>query len=489
MIPMTDPELAFAPASTLVALMEDGRVSSEALTRLFISRIEAHNGAVNALAAHDFEAALEQARAADAARARGEATGPLHGLPMTIKDALETKNLSTTSGAPEYKEHVPSEDALCVARLRSAGAIILAKSNTPYMCGDWQTFNALYGTSNNPWDPERTPGGSSGGAAAAVSAGFSAADIGSDIGGSIRVPAHFCGIFGHKPSFGLVSSRGHIPGRPGTLKAADLTVIGPLARSAKDLELILKVLAAPTPEERAFSLTLPEARAKNPEDLRVAVWGDDVFSPVDTHIAAAVTDCAEMLREAGAQVDFEARPKLDFARTFENYALLMHALMTSDFPAKIRAHLARRAGELDAGDKSHGAMQMRGAALSYAQALELMEEREQIKAIWAQFFEHYDILLCPPANVSAFAHEQNPDFWAREIIVNGKARPYGDLMHWASLATGAHLPATVVPMGQSGGLPVGVQLIGPYQEDLTPIEAAGMIEKMNGGFTAPPDFA
>ncbi len=469
--------------------MEEGALTSARLTQLFIDRIEKYNPRINALAARDFDNALAQARRADAARARGEKPGPLHGLPMTIKDALETKDLLTTSGAPEYKSHIPAADAVSVARLRAAGAIILAKSNTPYMSGDWQAFNAIYGTSNNPWDLARTPGGSSGGAAAAVSAGLTGADIGSDIGGSIRLPSHFCGLFSHKPSFGLVSSRGHIPGKPGTLMQADLIVIGPLARSAGDLELILQVLAAPRPEERAFALRLPRARATTPQDLRVAVWADDEFSPVDAHISATVTRCGEMLRDAGARVDFNARPELDFAQAFENYALLMHALMTCEFPAKTRASLIRRAGELDEDDRTHAAMQARGAALSYAQALALVEQREHIKAIWARFFANYDVVLCPPANVSAFAHEQDANFWARQITVNGQPRPYGDLMHWAALATGAHLPATAAPMGLSPeGLPVGVQVIGPYQEDLTPIEAAKIIEKLNGGFTPPPDF-
>jgi amidase len=485
---MPDTDLAFAPAYALLALMDEGALTSQELTRLYIDRIKTLNPRINALAARNFEQALEQARRADEARARGDEPGPLHGLPMTIKDALESKDLLTTSGAPEYKTHVPQNDAVSVARLRKAGAIILAKTNTPYMSGDWQAFNAIYGTTSNPWDTARTPGGSSGGAAAAISAGLTGADIGSDIGGSIRLPAHFCGIFGHKPSFGLVSSRGHIPGRPGSLLQADLTVIGPLARAAKDLELILKVLAAPMPGERAFSLRLPPARAKAPKGLRVAVWADDEFSPVDAHISAAVMRCAGLLREAGARVDFEARPALDFAEVFENYALLMHAQMTADFPAKIRASLARRAGKLDEDDKTHAAMQARGAALSHAQSSDLKEQREKIKAIWARFFENHDVLLCPPANVSAFAHEHNPDFWAREISVNGQPRPYGDLMHWASLATGAHLPATAAPLGLAGGLPVGVQIIGPYQEDLTPIAVAGMIEELNGGFTAPPDF-
>ncbi len=484
---MIDNELAFAPAHQLLGLMAAGEISSLELTRLYIARIEKYNDSLNAITTHDFDAALRQAVNADTLRASNEKLPPLHGLPMSIKDALETKGLKTTSGAPEYKDHIPETDADSVSRLKQAGAIILGKSNTPYMSGDWQAYNSLFGTSNNPWDQTRTPGGSSGGAAAAVAAGLSAADIGSDIGGSIRIPAHFCGIFGHKPSYGLVSTRGHIPGKPGLLMQADLTVIGPLARSARDLELIFSVIAGANPGEKVWRLALPPARAKTPENLRVAVWADDKFSTVDTDISKAVRACGEQLRDAGAKVDFDARPALEFNEAYENYAILMHALMSSDFPAKIRASLTRRAQSLPENDKSHPAMQARGAALSYAAALGLIEKCEQMKVLWAQFFENFDVLLCPPANVTAFTHQHDPDFWARQIEVNGQKIPYGDLMHWPSLATGAHLPASVAPAGLTPeGLPVGVQIIGPYQEDMTTIAAACMIESLNGGYKSTP---
>jgi amidase len=440
--------------------------------------------------ATDFDRALDAARAADSARASGKELPPLHGLPMTIKDAIETAHLVTTGGNPEYKDHLPARDADPVARLKAAGVIIFGKTNVPYMSGDWQSYNAIYGTTGNPFNPALTPGGSSGGAAAALAAGISPADIGSDVGGSIRIPAHFCGIFGHKPSFGLVPKRGHLPPAPGILSEAPLSVIGPLGRSAADLELILGVIAGPRPQDKAMRLALPAPRRTRPKGLKVAVWADDAFSPVAADCAAAVRRAGEALAQDGASVDYDARPELDFAIAHETYSVPMHGLMSADFPAKARAALARRADKLAPDDTSHAALQARGAALSFERSLYWDNERARLMAVWARFFRSYDVLLCPPTNIAAFAHDHSADFWNRTIDVDGAARPYGDLMHWAGLATGADLPATAAPAGSTAdGLPVGVQIIGPYQEDLTPIAVAAMLEERLGGFTPPGGFA
>ncbi len=483
-------DLAFLPASTLVAMLKSGQIGAEELMWAVIARLGQHNERLNAVVTTDFDRALEAARAADSARAAGEELPPLHGLPMTIKDAIETANLVTTGGNPDYKDHLPPRDADPVARLKTAGAIIFGKTNVPYMSGDWQSYNAIFGTTCNPFDPARTPGGSSGGAAAALAAGISPADIGSDVGGSIRIPAHFCGIFGHKPSFGLVPKRGHLPPAPGMLSEGPLSVIGPLGRSAADLELIFGVIAGPRPQEKAWRLALPAPRRASPRGLRVAIWADDSFSPVAADIAAAVRHAGEVLARDGASVDFDARPELDFAAAHEIYSVPMHGLMTSDFPAKARMTLARRAEKLDPDDKSHAALQARGAALSHAQGLCWDNQRARLMNIWARFFRSYDVLLCPPTSVAAFAHDHSADFWNRIIEVDGTSRPYGDLMHWAGLATGADLPATAAPAGRTAdGLPVGVQIIGPFQEDLTPIAVAAMLEERLGGFVQPDGFS
>src|SRR5690606_37586313 len=216
------------------------------------------NPALNAIVATDIEAARERARAADAALAAGESWGPLHGVPITIKDTFEVAGMPTTAGAKELRDHRPSSNAVAVQRLLDAGAIVFGKTNVPLYAGDLQTYNEVYGSTSNPWDLHRTPGGSSGGAAAALAAGLTALELGSDIGGSIRTPSHFCGVCGLKPSYGIIPSRGHIPGPPGTLSEADISVTGPMARSVDDLELALDILAGPdTPAAKGWRLELP----------------------------------------------------------------------------------------------------------------------------------------------------------------------------------------------------------------------------------------
>ena len=241
---MTD--LAFRPATALLAALERKETSSEELLRLYLARIERLHASVNAVVTLDADRAVAEARACDAERARGELRGPLHGLPVTVKDSFETEGLLTTSGgSPELMAHVPKRDADLVARLKAAGAVVFGKTNLSTQAMDIQTYNAAFGTTNNPWDATKTAGGSSGGSAVAMSAGLSALEAGSDLGGSIRIPSSFCGVFGHRPSFGIVPTRGHVPGPPGTLAAPDLETAGPIARSADDLDLAMRLLAGP----------------------------------------------------------------------------------------------------------------------------------------------------------------------------------------------------------------------------------------------------
>ncbi|MEI9984351.1 MAG: amidase family protein [Aliidongia sp.] len=313
---------------------------------------------------------------ADSALARGESTGPLHGLPMTIKDAYEVAGLRSTGGAPEYAEHVPARHADPVARIEAAGGIVFGKTNVPYMSGDLQSYNAVYGTTNNPWDLTRGPGGSSGGAAAALAAGLTGLELGSDIGGSIRTPAHLCGVFGHKPSFGIVSRRGHIPGPPGSLGGADLSVSGPLGRSAEDLDLLLSVIAGAEGQEAVgWRLELPPPRAATPKDLRVAVWIDEPGCDIDQEMAGLLRNAAEALAGAGARVDWSARPGFSFAESTEIYLPLLHSVIAAGFPDKIRAHFAEVKRTLDPDDKSHRAMQARGGAMTHTEWIVMNERR------------------------------------------------------------------------------------------------------------------
>lgn len=483
-------ELTFAPAHVLAAMIRRREVSSVELVDHFEARYQAHNARINAIVATDFERARATAEEADHALAHDELWGPLHGVPMTIKDALETEGLVTTGGSPAYRDHVPARDADAVARIKAAGAIVFGKTNVPLFSGDLQTYNEVYGTTNNPWDTTRVPGGSSGGAAAALAAGLTPLEIGSDIGGSIRTPAHFNGVFGHKPSFDLVSKRGHIPPPPGALFSGDLSVVGPLARSTRDLEIALSmIMGRDAFDAVAYEPGLPEPRGRQPGELTVATWLDDPFCPVEAENVALMARAADALEAAGARVDRDARPDFDFAEAFEIYAILLHAITTRGFPPAVIERLRAHAAQVDPADKSHQALQARGAALSFHEWALWKEAQAQMRAKWAEFFETYDAVLMAIAPVAAFAHNQEPDFHKRTLVVNGQTRPYLDMVSWAGLPLVSYLPSTAVPVGRNGaGLPVGVQVVGPYLEDFTTLAIAEILERELGGFTAPPGF-
>ncbi|MCP5084558.1 MAG: amidase [Alphaproteobacteria bacterium] len=494
------PDLAFKPATELARMISSKKLSARELLDHYAKRIEQHNQTLNAIVVKDLASAEARADEADAATARGESWGPLHGVPMTIKDAFEVKGLASSGGAEELKDHMPQNDADPVARLRAAGAIILGKTNVPLYSGDWQTYNELYGRTNNPWDLGRTPGGSSGGAAAALSAGLVAAEIGSDIGGSIRVPANFCGLYGHKPSFGTVSPRGHIPPAPHGTGVADLGVTGPLGRSVDDLQMLLGVMAGAAPADKALSVDFPPVRPVK----RIAVWSDDPFAPVDSEVKGAVETAARALADAGCELDFEARPEVGFEQSHANYSTillsiesshatyltLLSSIISSDWTPTTLEFMREHARTAPADATDDLTLQARGTVLTYGDYLSLNSKREAFKAQWAKFFETYDALLCPVTAVPAFAHDTERRVPDRRIIVNGQERPYMELLRWAGLATVCHLPASAAPVGLSkDGLPLGVQIIGPQQEDLTPLAVAAMLEAELGGFVPPPEFA
>lgn len=482
--------LHFQSAAALARAIQRREIGARELLEHFIARVELHNPKINAVVARDFEAARARAAAADEALARGEIWGPLHGLPMTIKDAYEVKNLRTTGGSPEYKDHVPARSATAVERIERAGAVIFGKTNVPFLSGDLQTFNEIYGTTNNPWNLACVPGGSSGGSAAALAAGLTALELGSDIGGSIRTPAHFCGVFGHKSTFGIVPKRGHVSPPPGALSEGELSVAGPLGRSAEDLDLLLSVVAGP--DELAapgWKLDLPAPRARKPRELRAAVWIDDPYCDIDRESAGLLNDAAKALAEAGAHVDFKARPDFTLAWSTEVYLTLLHSITASRFPDKVKERLAERAKALPAGDRSHLTLQARGANISFAERLVWLEHQAQLRAKWAAFFRDYDVVLAPTLMRPAFPHDQRSNWHERRLPVNGVEREYFDVLIWAGPAMVAHLPATTVPVGVTrDGLPVGLQIIGPHLGDRTTIAAAGMVEELLGGFKAPPGF-
>ena len=474
-------------ASNLRAALLRREFSTRDLLGATLAAIDRHNPVLNAIVQMDAASAWHAAADSDARIRRGEAR-PLEGLPVTIKDCFEVAGLVTSVGAPALQNYVPKEDASAVARLRRAGAIVLGKTNVPLLTGDFQTYNNIYGTTKNPWNLEFSPGGSSGGAAAAIATGMSALEIGSDLAGSIRWPAHCCGVFGLKTTWNIIATYGHIPPMPDMRleRNPELLVAGPLARSAADLSLALDVLAGPRDPAMPAQI-LPPTRKTSPKGLRVALWLDEPFAPVDATVADAVRKAALMLEKAGAIVEPATRPAFSFEEAWEVSAVLVHALIGIGLPEIIRERLAAKDRDFLLGDLSHRALQARGMRLATPDFLDIQERRQHLHEAWARFFEDFDVVLCPPAPTGAIRHDQRPDPHARFLEVNGTQRPYFDLMLWACLATGAGLPAAVAPvMLGEDGLPRGVQIIAASLEDRTAIACAAMLETLGSEFNAPP---
>jgi amidase len=477
-------------ATEIVAGIRAKEVSSSELLAAFLERVERRRD-LNAVVTLDVERATATAARADEAVAKGEPLGALHGLPMTVKDAFETEGLRTTSGAPELADHVPERDADAVARLRAAGAVIFGKTNLPLYAGDIQTYNEVFGTTNNPWDQSCGAGGSSGGAAAALAARLTPLELGSDIGGSIRNPAHYCGVTGLKPTYGIVPIRGHIPGPPGSLSEGDIGVAGPMARTVPDLELALDVLAGPD-EARAVAwrLELPPPRADALEGYRVATWLDDPFAPVDRSVLDVLEGAVGTLADGGARVDEGASLGVDLEEIAEVYVQLLLGVLANGFPPEVLAVADEAAAALDPGDRSLQTFFLRGMAQRKREWNVVHERREQIRARWAELFTRVDVLLCPIAGTAAFPHDHNPDQLARTVDVNGEQRPGFETLVWAGLSGMAHLPSAVVPVGKTAeGKPVGIQVVAPYLEDRTALDVAGRLHALVGDIGAPPEPA
>jgi amidase len=370
---------------------------------------------------------------------------------------------------------------VAVQRLLDAGAVIFGKTNVPAYASDLQTYNDIYGTTRNPWNPDLTPGGSSGGAAAALAAGFTPLELGSDIGGSIRTPAAFCGVCGLKPSFGLISTRGHVPGPPGALARRDLSVAGPLARHVADLEQALTILAAPDEEEAtAWRLELPPARHRELKDFRVATWLDDPRCPVDRPIVDALEGLSARLAELGASVDAGARPDgVTLGEAHDIYYRLLTGTMGEGLPSGLYDQLSEAAGQAPADDQSYRTLFARGATQSHADWQRSHEQRSVMRAAWARFFQDFDVMLCPVVQTLPFSHRHTPGPDQRTLTVNGVAQPYMDILVWVGLAGAVYLPAATVPIGLTEeGLPLAVQVIGPYLEDRTVLAFAAALESL-----------
>jgi len=408
----------------------------------------------------DFERALAAAAEADAALARGDVLGPLHGLPMTIKESYDIAGLPTTWGNPAWKDNIATADSVVVSRFKAAGAHFMGKTNVPFMLADFQSYNEIYGQTNNPWDPSRTPGGSSGGSAAALAAGLTGLESGSDIGGSIRNPAHYCGVYGHKPTHGIVPGRGQAP--PGAVSEPDLAVVGPLARSAGDLQTALDIVAGPDVlMAPGWRLDLPAPRRTSLDGLRVALIPDHGASPVDREVADRVAMVGQAAALRGAKISDTARPAFVSADGFDLYRRLLLSVMG-----------------LSPEDN-----------IDHMQWLGLDNERTKLRFGWQAFFRDWDVLVCPIMPTAAFPHDHTPDTFARTILINGEPRSYFQQIFWAGIATLSYLPSTVFPTGVSAaGLPIGLQVIGAEFDDATTIEFARLMAQEIGGFVPPPGY-
>lgn len=479
-------DIGLATATELARSIADRSIGAAELLDVYLARIDALNDDVNAVITLDVERAGDAAAAADAATAAGEPLGPLHGLPLTIKDAITTEGIRSTGGATELEDHVPDRDAPVVERVKASGAIVFGKTNLPRWSGDVQAYNTMFGTTNNPWDLERTPGGSSGGASAAVAAGLTSFEIGTDIGGSVRIPSHFAGVCGHKPSWGIVPQRGYLDRPVGGTTEADVNVFGPIARSVDDLELVLDVIAGPTDDRaRAWKLELPAARHDELADFRVAAWLDDPRCPVGANVAALLDDTVRALEAAGATIDRTARPGPTLDDAWETGLPLISAATSPGRSDAEWAEQVRRANDPTLDPTAR--MRYQASTLYHRDQLLLDQRRVELCAQWADFFTRHDIMLCPVVVTEAIPHVHEGGLYSRSIVIDGVERTYADLIAWTSFIGFVRLPSTVVPVGLTpDGLPVGIQIVAPFLEDRTALAFARHVEQLLGGVQTPP---
>jgi amidase len=478
-------EIAFLSALQAAQAIRAKKISSLELTRHIFARIERYNPALNAFVYQLKDAALAQAQQADDAIARNEATGVFHGVPVQVKESFGVAGQPCTWGIPALKEARAAQNSAVVDRLLDAGAILIGATNVPVNLSDWQSYNPIYGTTDNPWDLGRTPGGSSGGAAAALAAGLGYLTVGSDIGGSVRVPAHFCGVYGHKPTLDLISLRGHLPGgataAPGF--STLLSVAGPLARSADDLLASLKVLGGPEGwDAKAWTWTLPPARARKLADFRVGYVLDDPIAAPAPDVRAVLETTLQNLERAGASLKPGWPAGLETSPMLETYRYLLYSFFISRSPEPVQRSL-RAEYEKAAGPVAVESLD----SVPYLREQNLL--RLKYRAQWQAYFESVDVFLSPVTFSTAFPHDHSEPQSARLISTSAGPRHYMDGLNWIAAASLTGCPVTVAPVGlTAAGLPVGIQIMAPYWEDGTSIAFADLLAKEFGGFTPPPGY-
>ncbi|MEO3930169.1 amidase family protein [Micromonosporaceae bacterium B7E4] len=471
-----DPDPCWWSAREAAAAIARRQISAREYLRALTDRIEVHNGPLELVVTLD-ERAEAAARRADDALVRGEAHGPLHGVAMTVKDAMSTEGLRTTGGMTELRSFTPAQDAAVVAGLRAAGAVIFGKTNLATASADLQSFNDVLGTARNPWHRAYSAGGSSGGGAGAVAAGFTPLEVGSDVAGSIRIPAAMCGVVGHRPTFGTVSMHGHVPPAPFRQLMPDLAIPGPMGRSVDDVELALRWIAGPHPADRAaWRLAFPPPRSPR----RVAVWSDDPYCPVDQEVRAAVEHAAAALAGHGIAVEAAKPRRIQLEASDLVFRRLLAAVAVNNYPPDVLERIGQ--GRAEPGAELGAEYVGQG----YRQWSDAEEQRAQLRTRWRDFFQTYDAVLLPVSASLAIPHDHRP-FAQRRIEVNGVERPYWDQVTWAGLTGVADLPSTVVPVRlDSRGLPIGIAIAGPYLADTTTLALARLLSTLLPPLGRPP---
>jgi amidase len=477
-------DAVFGSALDAAAAIRTRKISSVELTELAFRRIDALQPKLNAYVYQLRESALDRARQADEAVAHDLARGPLHGVPINVKESFGVHGMPCTWGIPAFKNSKAAQDSVPVRRLREAGAILLGGTNVPFNLTDCQSFNDIYGISNNPWNLARTPGGSSGGSAASLAAGLAYLSIGSDIGGSIRGPAAFCGVYGHKPTIDIVNMSGHLPGgtyqHPGfsTLLAAG----GPMARTAADLEAGLRILAGTErTESKAMKWTLPASRHRDLRDFRVGYILEDPSVPVSAETAAVVETAVRACERAGAKIVEGWPAGFNLPELIDMYLFMLGAFSFSMTPLEYQPQ-ARIRFEAESGQMAKGALS------TFAEWQRYNLKRLACRALWEKYFESFDVFLSPVMFTTAILHDHRPLDQRTVRTPEGREHSFMDLLAYITPASLTGCPATAAPAGLSrSGLPVGLQIMGAYMEDATPIGFAGLLANEIGGFQAPPE--
>jgi amidase len=456
-------EIVFSSTTQLAAAIRERKITAEETLEAFLAQIDKHNPVLNAVNIIDAEKAKERARAADEALARGELWGPLHGVPFTLKDAHSTAGMRTTVGFPPLANCVPEEDSTVAARLKQAGAVLLGKTNVALMLGDYQTNNPLFGRTNNPWNIERTSGGSSGGAAAALAAGMTPFEIGTDLSNSIRLPAHFCGVFGLKPTERRVSLAGLVPAPDETPRPIrTMSSIGPMARTVEDLTLLYSIIAGPDGRDTEVQ---PVPVDKMPRvalrELRIAFVPTFPGFPVSGDIRAAMEKVAGELQRSGAAVEEAILPKLDFYEELSSTGKLIRMMLETVQP------------------------EAKKEPTTLAKYLEALHRRDKSIFSWEKFFQSWDVLLCPVSMVTAFPHCEP----GAAIQVDGHPVDYRMVSAHGALFNYTGHPAVVVPYAlDRDGLPIGVQLVGRRWNESRLLAIARAMSALTGKFRRPPGY-